>query len=292
MLWNTLTRNTSRGRLTASGYPASRPACGAAVQAVAPIGQATMAYGYGLSMTPLQLAQAYGVLAGDGLSRPISLVRVDKPPIARRVVSPETARNVVAMLEQVVTAEGTGIKASVAGYRVAGKTGTARKVAAGGYAQDRHTAAFSGMVPVTAPRLVIVVVVDEPQGAYRLRLQRPFSRGARAPCGSLQFLQTTRDAGDRAAAKLAPGADPCWRNRHESATCSVPRRRGAVQDIVDSLWTAGPGTLRLFLAARSTAPGRLVPTPCARRGRWRGNRPKRCAHRRCPRGSPVSRCRA
>jgi cell division protein FtsI (penicillin-binding protein 3) len=129
-----------------------------------PIGQATMAFGYGLSMTPLQLAQAYAVLAGDGLYRPVSLVRVEKPPIARRVVSPETARQVVAMLEQVVSAEGTGLKATVAGYRVAGKTGTARKSGAGGYAEDRHTAVFAGLVPVTAPRLAIVVVVDEPQG--------------------------------------------------------------------------------------------------------------------------------
>jgi len=164
MLWNTLSR-FGAGRLTASGYPGESAGTLPPYQGWRPIGQATMSYGYGLSMTPLQLAQAYGALAAEGLSRPISLVRVDKPPIARRVVAPETARNVVAMLEQVVTAEGTGIKASVTGYRVAGKTGTARKVAAGGYAQDRHTAVFAGMVPATAPRLVIVVVVDEPKGA-------------------------------------------------------------------------------------------------------------------------------
>lgn len=165
MLWNTLSR-FGAGRLTSSGYPGESAGMLPPFQGWRPIGQATMAYGYGLSMTPLQLAQAYAVLAGEGLSRPVSLVRVDKPPIARRVVSPQTARNVVAMLEQVITAEGTGLKASVTGYRVAGKTGTARKVAAGGYAEDRHTAVFAGMVPATAPRLVIVVVVDEPKGAY------------------------------------------------------------------------------------------------------------------------------
>ena len=165
MLWNTLSQ-FGAGRLTASGYPGESAGMLPPFQGWRPIGQATMAYGYGLSMTPLQIAHAYAALAGEGLSRPVSLVRVDKPPIARRVVSAETARSVVAMLEQVVTTEGTGIKASVAGYRVAGKTGTARKVAAGGYAQDRHTAVFAGMVPATAPRLVIVVVVDEPKGAY------------------------------------------------------------------------------------------------------------------------------
>ncbi|MBN8281410.1 MAG: penicillin-binding protein 2 [Gammaproteobacteria bacterium] len=163
MLWNTLSR-FGAGHLTASGYPGESAGVLPPVQVWRPINQATMAYGYGLSMTPLQIAQAYAALAGGGLARPVSLVRVDKPPIARRVVATETAHNVVAMLEQVITAEGTGIKASVTGYRVAGKTGTARKLAAGGYAQDRHTAVFAGMVPATAPRLVIVVVVDEPKG--------------------------------------------------------------------------------------------------------------------------------
>jgi cell division protein FtsI (penicillin-binding protein 3) len=165
MLWNTLSR-FGAGRLTASGYPGESAGMLPPYQGWRPIGQATMAFGYGLSMTPLQLAQAYAVLAGDGLFRPVSLVRVEKPPIARRVVSQETARNVVTMLQQVVSAEGTGLKAAVNGYRVAGKTGTARKVAAGGYADDRHTAVFAGIVPASAPRLAIVVVVDEPQGAY------------------------------------------------------------------------------------------------------------------------------
>jgi cell division protein FtsI (penicillin-binding protein 3) len=163
MLWNTLSR-FGAGRLTSSGYPGESAGMLPPFQGWRPIGQATMAFGYGLSMTPLQLAQAYAVLAGDGLYRPVSLVRVERPPIARRVVSPETARNVVAMLEQVVSEKGTGLKATVTGYRVAGKTGTARKSGAGGYAEDRHTAVFAGLVPVTAPRLVIVVVVDEPQG--------------------------------------------------------------------------------------------------------------------------------
>ena len=166
MLWSTLSK-FGTGRLTSSGYPGESAGVLPPFQGWRPIGQATMAFGYGLSMTPLQLAQAYAVLAGGGLYRPVSLVRVDKPPIARRVVSPETARNVVAMLEHVVSDEGTGRKAAVMGYRVAGKTGTARKVASGGgYVEDRHTAVFAGITPATAPRLVIVVVIDEPQGAY------------------------------------------------------------------------------------------------------------------------------
>jgi len=209
MLWNTLSR-FGAGRLTSSGYPGESAGMLPPFQGWRPIGQATMAYGYGLSMTPLQLAQAYAVLAGGGLSRPISLVRVDKPSIARRVVSPETARNVVAMLEQVVTAEGTGIKANVTGYRVAGKTGTARKVAAGGYAQDRHTAVFAGLVPATAPRLVIVVVVDEPKGGvyYGGDVAAPVFSAVAA--GALRILAVPPDAADPAAdrplTKLASSA--------------------------------------------------------------------------------------
>ena len=163
MLWNTLS-HFGAGRLTASGYPGESAGMLPPYKGWRPISQATMAFGYGLSMTPLQLAQAYGVLAGDGLYRPVSLIRVERPPIARRVVSPETARSVVAMLEQVVSEEGTGQKATVTGYRVAGKTGTARKVAAGGYADDRHTAVFAGIAPVTTPRVVVVVIIDEPKG--------------------------------------------------------------------------------------------------------------------------------
>jgi cell division protein FtsI (penicillin-binding protein 3) len=199
MLWSTLSR-FGAGRLTSSGYPGESAGMLPPFQGWRPIGQATMAYGYGLSMTPLQLGQAYAVLAGGGLYRPVSLIRVEKPPIARRVVSPETARSVVSMLEQVITAEGTGIKAKVTGYRVAGKTGTARKVAAGGYSQDRHTAVFVGLAPATAPRLVIVVVVDEPKGAafYGGDVAAPVF--AAVATGALRILAVPPDGADAAAA--------------------------------------------------------------------------------------------
>jgi len=197
-LWNTLSR-FGTGHLTSSGYPGESAGMLPPYQGWRPIGQATMAYGYGLSMTPLQLAQAYAVLAGDGLHRPISLVRVENAPIARRVVSPETARSVVRMLEQVITEEGTGIKAQVTGYRVAGKTGTARKVAAGGYSQDRHTAVFAGIAPATDPRLVIVVVVDEPKGAHFYGGDVSAPVFAAVATGALRILAVPPDGVDAAA---------------------------------------------------------------------------------------------
>jgi cell division protein FtsI (penicillin-binding protein 3) len=162
-LWSTLSR-FGAGRLTTSGFPGESAGVLVPYQSWRPIGQATLAYGYGLSMTPLQLAQAYAVLAADGLHRPLSLVRIAQAPIARRVVSSQVARDVLTMLEQVVTREGTGLKAAVTGYRVAGKTGTARKLTATGYSGDRHTAVFAGVTPVENPRFAIVVVVDDPQG--------------------------------------------------------------------------------------------------------------------------------
>jgi cell division protein FtsI (penicillin-binding protein 3) len=210
MLWNTLSR-FGAGRLTASGYPGESAGMLPPYQGWRPIGQATMAYGYGLSMTPLQLAQAYAVLAGDGLARPVSLVRVDKPPIARRVVSPETTRSVISMLEKVVTTEGTGIKAAVTGYRVAGKTGTARKIAAGGgYEGDRHTAVFAGLVPASDPRLVIVVVVDEPKGGFYFGGDVAAPVFSAVAAGAMRILAVPPDAAepvaDKPLTKLASSA--------------------------------------------------------------------------------------
>ncbi len=152
------------GRLSATGFPGESAGLLPRHENWRPISQATLAYGYGVSMTPLQLAQAYAVLASGGLSRPVSLLRVEQPPIARRVISAGTAHAVVQMLEAVIAPGGTGLRAAVSGYRVAGKTGTARKLTATGYADDRYTAVFAGVLPASRPRLSIVVIVDDPRG--------------------------------------------------------------------------------------------------------------------------------
>jgi len=150
------------GRLTGSGFPGESSGLLSHFSNWRPISQATLAYGYGLSVTPLQLAQAYAVIAADGLQRPISLLRLKQAPIARRVIKAQTAGAVLSMLEAVVGAGGTGRQAVVAGYRVAGKTGTVKKFVPGGYSEDRYLALFSGIAPVTRPRLAIVVVIDDP----------------------------------------------------------------------------------------------------------------------------------
>ncbi|MCG8015687.1 MAG: penicillin-binding protein 2, partial [Candidatus Thiodiazotropha sp. 'RUGA'] len=126
--------------------------------------QATLSFGYGLSVTPLQLARAYAVLANDGERLPVSLLKLDQQPVGERVLRQSTARSVVAMLESVISRDGSAPLAAVPGYRVAGKTGTAKKSVAGGYAEDKYLSLFVGMAPATRPRLVMAVFVDEPRG--------------------------------------------------------------------------------------------------------------------------------
>lgn len=132
--------------------------------------RATLSYGYGLAVTALQLARAYTVIANGGERLDLRLERGGPraggpPPVARRVMSEATAREVLAMLETVVEAkDGTGRRARVRGYRVAGKTGTSRKAVAGGYAKRRYLSLFAGLAPVSDPRFVVAVVVDDPRG--------------------------------------------------------------------------------------------------------------------------------
>lgn len=131
-----------------------------------PIEQATMSYGHGISVSLLQLARAYLVYARDGDIIPVSFERLNTPPEGRRVVSEKTARQMRAMLETVVSPSGTAPRAQVAGYRVAGKTGTAHKVVGGKYV-NQYVASFVGFAPVSQPRIVIAVMVDEPSnGKY------------------------------------------------------------------------------------------------------------------------------
>jgi cell division protein FtsI (penicillin-binding protein 3) len=129
-----------------------------------PFEQATLSFGYGLSVTPLQLVRAYAVLANDGMRLPASLLKLERPPEGERVLRRSTARSLMKMLETVVSSEGSAPLAAIPGYRVAGKTGTAKKAVAGGYAEDKYLSLFVGVAPVSDPRLVMAVIIDEPQG--------------------------------------------------------------------------------------------------------------------------------
>lgn len=162
-LWSTMTR-FGLGALTDSTFPGESAGLLTHYNHWQSISQATLAYGYGVSVTPLQLAQAYAAIAADGVRRPVSLTSIDKSIDGTRALRPETAKAVRRMMEEVVRPGGTGTKAGVTGYRVAGKTGTAWKFAAGGYSKDKYLSVFAGLAPASDPRLVTVVVIDEPKG--------------------------------------------------------------------------------------------------------------------------------
>lgn len=132
-----------------------------------PIEQVTMSYGYGLSVSLFQLAQSYLIFARDGELVPVSFVRTAGEVSARQVISADTARAVRVMLEAAAGPGGTAPRAQIMGYRVAGKTGTAHKQVGAGYASNKYRASFVGFAPVSNPRLVVAVSVDEPSaGKY------------------------------------------------------------------------------------------------------------------------------
>ena len=124
---------------------------------------AALSFGYGVTVTPLQLAQAYMILANRGIKRPISLVKRELPPEGGRVISKEIADDIIDMLVA-VTEKGSGRRAKIPGYKIAGKTGTVRKLGVDGYKKDKHVGLFVGIAPAYNPRLVTVVVIDEPEG--------------------------------------------------------------------------------------------------------------------------------
>ena len=132
-----------------------------------PIEHATLSYGYGLASTQVQLARAYSVLASGGILRPVTLRHRSASVPGQRVLSKPTVQQINMLLEKVVSAEGTAKKAAVPAYRVAGKTGTVHKPSpSGGYDEDRYQSIFVGFAPVSNPRFVLAVMVDEPQGKY------------------------------------------------------------------------------------------------------------------------------
>jgi cell division protein FtsI (penicillin-binding protein 3) len=160
-IWSTLTA-LGLGQVTGSSYPGESAGMLSNYSHWRPIGIATMSHGYGLSVTPLQLAHAYATLGAGGIKRPITFERVSGPVPGEQVLDPKVAHDMVQLMEQVVEKGGTATRASLIGYRVSGKTGTAFKSIAGGYSTDRIMAVFAGLVPASHPKLATVVVIDEP----------------------------------------------------------------------------------------------------------------------------------
>jgi cell division protein FtsI (penicillin-binding protein 3) len=207
-LWDVFNR-VGLGMVTASAFP------GEAAGLLTDYGRwreterATLSYGYGLSVTALQLAQAYAALADDGRLHPATLLPVGNGVRdERQVMRPQIARQVRAMLELAVGKDGTGSRGAVPGYRVGGKTGTARKVTAGGYSDSRYMALFAGFAPAQTPRLAMVVVIDEPQGTEYYGGQVAAPVFGRVMSGALRLLDIAPDDLESLGVKLADVTAP------------------------------------------------------------------------------------
>lgn len=162
--WNFL-HSVGYGELPRTGFPGEAAGRLRPWKNWVPIDQATMAYGHGISVSLMQMARSYQLFATDGEMRPVTFTRLVAPMPGKQVISANTARAVRKMLEMVTQPGGTAVKSQVVGYRVAGKTGTATKLENGMYVK-KYVASFIGFAPVSDPRLIVAVMVDEPQGGY------------------------------------------------------------------------------------------------------------------------------
>ncbi|WP_151448575.1 peptidoglycan D,D-transpeptidase FtsI family protein [Lacisediminimonas profundi] len=164
-MWEMFT-NVGFGQQPRFGFPGAVAGRVRPFKSWRPIEQATMSYGHGISVSLIQMARSYMIFARDGDMIPLSFQKLNEKPVGQRVISENTARALREMLEKAAGPGGTAPKAQVAGYRVAGKTGTAHKLAGGQYVR-KYVASFVGFAPVSDPRIIIAVMVDEPSnGQY------------------------------------------------------------------------------------------------------------------------------
>ena len=187
------------GQVTGTGFPGERGGVLPNHRHWSRIETATLSYGYGLSTTALQLAQAYSVLADDGLRKPVSLIKLDAKSVEElpreQVLSKTISNQVLAMLETVVDPEqgGSAREARVPFYNVAGKTGTVHVVGENGYEENVHNSLFVGLVPASDPKLVVVVIVYEPKGDEHYGGQVAAPVFSRVASGAMRLLNIAPD---------------------------------------------------------------------------------------------------
>ncbi len=162
----TLYRELGFGAAPHTGFPGEAKGLLRPWEKWRPVEQATMSYGHGISVSLLQVARAYTVFTNDGKLLPLSLTKLQDQPIAKPLFTHESVQEVLRMMEMTTQAGGTAPRAQVPGYRVAGKTGTANKPEQGGYAEHKYVSSFVGLAPVSDPRFIVAVMLDEPAGKY------------------------------------------------------------------------------------------------------------------------------
>lgn len=178
---------------TESAYPGESEGAIAKVKDANPFVLATLGFGYGLSVTAMQLAKASLVFANKGKLIPVTFIHNDTPSPGVQVLQQKTAEQVLAMMEAVLSKDGTGRDARVPGYRVAGKTGTARIAGKEGYKDRKYTASFIGIAPVSKPKFVVVVIVHEPsrKGYYAAAVAAPLF--SKVMAGALRIFNVPTD---------------------------------------------------------------------------------------------------
>ncbi|HKQ31550.1 MAG TPA: penicillin-binding protein 2 [Burkholderiales bacterium] len=192
-MWDVLQR-AGFGQLTGVALPGEVSGVLRSPSRWVPVEQAALSYGYGMSVTPLQLARAYGAIANGGIAMPLTMIKRDTAVDGRAVMSPAIASQLRTMIEAATSPTGTGVRAQVADYRIAGKTGTVRKLTPTGYSEEQYLSWFAGFAPVSDPRLVMVVMVDEPRGGsyYGGDIAAPVF--GRVMTGALRLLDIRPDA--------------------------------------------------------------------------------------------------
>ena len=160
----------------------------------------TLSFGYGISVTALQLARMYSILGDGGIRRPLSIIKPDIPVESERVISARATKQILQMMESVTEQNGSAKQAKVPGYRVAGKTGTSRKAVANGYGEE-YVNIFAGVAPVSNPQLAVVILINEPKGELYYAGQTAAPVFAKIMAASLQMLNVPPD--DKTVSSLA-----------------------------------------------------------------------------------------
>ena len=187
-LWN-IYNELGFGTTPKTGFPGEATGHLRAVKNWKPIEQANMGFGYGVSVSAIQLARAYTIFTNDGVLLPVTFLKREGDVIGKQIISPKTARVMAQMLETVTQQGGTATKGQVPGYRVAGKTGTTEKLVNGQYTENFYVSSFVGFGPVTNPRYIIAVTIDEPSAG------KHFGGDVSAPVFSNVMSQALRMAG-------------------------------------------------------------------------------------------------
>jgi len=177
------------GQDTGTGFPGESIGLLPSYTRWQPIVQANFSFGYGLTLTTLQLAQVYNVIASGGIKKPVSVLKLDQSPELERVISEKVADQAIGMLKTTVNKGGTATRAKLDSYTVAGKTGTIHKVGKQGYADDRYVSLFAGFAPADNPRVVAVVMINEPSKGKYFGGEVAAPVFARVVDGALRLLQ-------------------------------------------------------------------------------------------------------